>query len=121
MTVGQRVKAVRLHFGLEQSDFAEKLRISQSALSKIENDTQKISLEALSSLVIDFEIDTKWLLAGIGGDTIVFNKDAGDDPVPREYFNEVQKKVLHLQELVIELQNDKIMMQQKKIDEQKHQ
>lgn len=62
--INKRIKRVREKEGLTQKDFSAKIGISRSFLSEIEGGKVKPSIEALVGIVLNFQIDTHWLLAG---------------------------------------------------------
>src|SRR3569832_2180226 len=62
--INNRIKRIREQEGLTQKDFSAKIGISRSFLSEIEAGKVKPSIEALIGIVLSFQIDTHWLLAG---------------------------------------------------------
>lgn len=62
--INKRIKRVREQAGLTQKDFSGRIGISRSFLSEIEGGKVKPSIEALVGIVLNFQIDTHWLLAG---------------------------------------------------------
>src|SRR5581483_1251463 len=62
--INKRIKRVREQEGLTQKDFSSRIGISRSFLSEIEGGKVKPSIEALVGIVLNFQIDTHWLLAG---------------------------------------------------------
>ncbi|QWU15622.1 helix-turn-helix domain-containing protein [Paenibacillus sophorae] len=60
-TIGDKVKAVRLKYNLNQISFAEKIGISQGRLSEIEQGKTKPSAETLKELRKKFNVDLNWL------------------------------------------------------------
>ena len=67
--INRRIKRVREQAGLTQKDFSAKIGISRSFLSEIEGGKVKPSIETLVGIVMNFQIDTHWLLAGDVGNT----------------------------------------------------
>ena len=65
MEIGVRIKKIRTSLGQTQGEFAKKLGLSRSAISKVENGSQEPSMDVLSKL---FEMRTSfsWLFAGEG-------------------------------------------------------
>jgi transcriptional regulator with XRE-family HTH domain len=61
--IGIRIKEFRDKKNLKQVDFAEKIDISQAALSAIEKG-KTTSLETVIKIASAFEIDLNWLLTG---------------------------------------------------------
>jgi transcriptional regulator with XRE-family HTH domain len=62
--INNRIKRIREQEGLTQKDFSARIGISRSFLSEIEGGKVKPSIEALVGIVLNFQIDTHWLLAG---------------------------------------------------------
>lgn len=62
--VNKKIKRIREQLGLTQKDFSERIGISRSFLSEIEGGKVKPSIEALIGIVLHFQIDAHWLLAG---------------------------------------------------------
>jgi transcriptional regulator with XRE-family HTH domain len=64
--MNERIKAIRKKLGLSQTDFAERIAISRSALAKIESGENRPS-ERTQLLICDkFGIDPNWLHTGQG-------------------------------------------------------
>lgn len=70
-TAGQRFKQIRLKLGLSQSDFGQKIGLSKSGISAVENNKTFMSSEILRSLFIDFNVNLNYLICGAGD---MFNK-----------------------------------------------
>lgn len=62
--INQRVKEFRKAKGLNQEDFAEKLNVTQSAISALERGGG-VSFEIFTNLIDIFEANPWWLLKGI--------------------------------------------------------
>ncbi|RYV00611.1 XRE family transcriptional regulator [Shewanella sp. OPT22] len=65
MTLGQIIKSFRTGVGLSQPEFAEKVGIEQSYLSKLENDKSLPSNEVIQSLLVALELTLEQLLSKI--------------------------------------------------------
>ncbi|HAN41117.1 MAG TPA: helix-turn-helix domain-containing protein [Candidatus Cloacimonetes bacterium] len=63
---GQRLKAVRKKLGLNQQNFGAALKINASAISQMENNRIKPSLDTLLLLSKNFKVDLHWLITGRG-------------------------------------------------------
>lgn len=67
MAVGDRVKAARTTLQITQKELAQRLSISQSYLSEVENGKGKANIDLLVGLAIYFpELNPEWLLTGRG-------------------------------------------------------
>ncbi len=60
-SIGNKIKGIRLEFGLSQKEFAEKLGITQAAVSAIESGVRNPSTRALKKVSEIFDVDIVWL------------------------------------------------------------
>ena len=60
-TVGQKIKEIRLKNSLKQCVFAEKICVTQSHLSNIENDKDYPSKAVIRLVALQFDVDEKTL------------------------------------------------------------
>jgi len=65
-TSGQRFKKIRQNKGMSQGDFGNKIGLSKSAVSAVENDKSFVSLEILRTLFMEFDVNLNWLITGTG-------------------------------------------------------
>jgi transcriptional regulator with XRE-family HTH domain len=63
-TIASRIIWLRESNGLNQADFSEKVGVTQSNISRIENGTQKPSADTLVALSHFFGVTTDWILFG---------------------------------------------------------
>jgi transcriptional regulator with XRE-family HTH domain len=75
-TIGERIKAVRLHAGLGQEAFATALGYSKRALVSWELGGAEPPVAALVKLRQAYDVDVEWLALG-------------EDTVPRSYYGPV--------------------------------
>lgn len=66
MTIGGRIKKVRIDAGLNQTEFAEKLNLSKSSISIAESDKSSLSKRALIDIGEKFNVNLDWLETGEG-------------------------------------------------------
>jgi transcriptional regulator with XRE-family HTH domain len=66
MTLAQRIKNLRKELGLNQTEFAQKIGITQTSLSQIEGEKNGISYDVYKSIVHHFKVEPSWLMDGIG-------------------------------------------------------
>ncbi len=66
MTLGERVKIVRKSNKLNQADFAKRLGISQTHVSKIEKNVENPSETLLKLISLEFGISEEWLKNNTG-------------------------------------------------------
>lgn len=63
--IGVRLKMLRERLGFNQANFADKLGIARSSISRMEQGERPPSAELLFGLVCDFDVDLKDLLCGV--------------------------------------------------------
>jgi len=66
MTLAQRIKILRKELGLNQTEFAQKIGITQTSLSQIEGEKNGISYDVYKSIISEFKVDPMWLMDGLG-------------------------------------------------------
>lgn len=64
--IGDRIKYLRKYNKETQLQFANKINISRSNLSEIENGRYEPSYKVLKNIVENYDIDGRWLLTGEG-------------------------------------------------------
>lgn len=57
MTIGKKIRSLRLEKGYSQEYLAEVLAVSQKTYSNIENDKSSIKIDALIKIAEEFKID----------------------------------------------------------------
>lgn len=66
MTIGNRVRTIRKTLGLNQTQFAKKIGISQRALSSIERETTNLTERNTREICRVFNVNEQWLRTGEG-------------------------------------------------------
>lgn len=66
MTLAQRIKNLRKELGLNQTEFATRIGITQTSLSQLEGEKNGISYDVFKSIVTEFNVNPVWLMDGIG-------------------------------------------------------
>lgn len=66
MTQGERIKDVRNSLGLTLEKFGEKLGVTKTAISRIENGERSLTEQMTKSICREFSIDYMWLTTGEG-------------------------------------------------------
>ncbi len=69
-TTGQRFKEIRQALNMPQDKFGEKIGLSKSGVSAVENDKTFVSIEILRTLFIDYDVNLNYLIVGSGS---IFN------------------------------------------------
>lgn len=66
MSIGDRIKSVRKHFGITQAEFGEKIGVKGNTVTTYENGTRSPSDVAIVSICREYGVDEIWLREGIG-------------------------------------------------------
>lgn len=66
MTLAQRIKNLRKELGFNQTEFAQKIGITQTSLSQIEGEKNGISYDVYKAIISEFKVDPVWLMDGVG-------------------------------------------------------
>lgn len=66
MTIGERVKVVRVSEGLSLDKFGERIGLKKSTLSQIENGKANVTDRVIKDVCDKFHIDEIWLRTGDG-------------------------------------------------------
>jgi transcriptional regulator with XRE-family HTH domain len=104
--VGQRLKEARKYLKFSQSELAEAVKVTQSAISLAEKDGS-ISNELAQYISITHKINLNWLFSGIGNMIITHTTN-------REYEDEImrlQTEMEGLQDQVLMLVRDKAKLE----------
>lgn len=64
--MNERIKELRLYFGLTLDKFGERLGVSKSGISKIEKGNRGVTEQMKKSICREFNVDYLWLTEGIG-------------------------------------------------------
>lgn len=74
MTLAQRIKNLRKELGLNQTEFAKRIGITQTSLSQLEGEKNGISYDVFKAIVSEFNVNPVWLMDGVG--TMYSNENA---------------------------------------------
>ena len=64
--MGERIKAIRKHFGLTQQEFADRLQISRSNIATYEADRSNIGEAVIKLICREYGVNETWLRTGEG-------------------------------------------------------
>lgn len=96
MSVNQRLRQVRKHFNMQQSDFAKRLGLSQAGVSWLEQDGNTVSEQIIRLLHLDFHVSEEWLRTG-EGPMFSAEDDSPLEKLCREYaVSDCERKILEL-------------------------
>lgn len=84
--IGNRLKSIRTEKRLTQQGLADIIQVSKQAVANIESGHNKPSIEFISKLIENLNINSNWLIAGKGS---MFNAPKYED-VKDEILKEVE-------------------------------
>ena len=93
-TIGERLKFIRTNAKMTQKEMAEKIGLKQNSISVLEKNQRTIQQPTVELLKINFGINEKWLLKGIGEPYV----DPLEDEEGDEHVKELTRKILTLPE-----------------------
>ena len=79
MTQGERVKAIRKELNMTLEQFGEKLGVTKTAISYVENNKRNLTEQMLLSICREFGVNEIWLRTGEGDIENMFTKLSDDD------------------------------------------
>lgn len=114
-SIGLRIRELREHKKLTQKEFCELVEIKQSNLSHIENKGEKISIEVISRIISNFNIDANWLILG-RGEMFYKKEDQSnkDNSIISQYLEDKEKMVKMLEKEVNRLEQENMFLKEKK-------
>lgn len=66
MSIGSRLKEIRIYLNLSQNEIAKRLKTASKTYWNYENDKREISQDVLYILAQTYKIDLNWLITGSG-------------------------------------------------------
>ena len=66
MTINERVRALRKELGMNQTEFGERIAISQNHLTGIETGKRAVTDRTIKLICIEFNVSEEWLRTGNG-------------------------------------------------------
>lgn len=79
LTINERIKKIRKSKDLSQTEFANKLGMSQRNISYLETEGSTITEQNIKLICSVFNTDEDWLRYGIGGSEVVLADDYEED------------------------------------------
>jgi transcriptional regulator with XRE-family HTH domain len=104
ISLGRRIKQIRVSLGMSQQSLAEKLGVSRPSISQIENGARKVCAEELEKLAAVFNLSVDALLDPGKEPQIVIKESReayGAEPAPRMRINIPQKNLQKFREVLI--------------------
>lgn len=65
MTIGQRIREIRKHYGLNQTGFGERIGLKQTAIGLYENDQRGVTDRTILIICEKYSVREEWLRDGI--------------------------------------------------------
>lgn len=65
-TQGERIKKIRLELNMQQDKFGEGIGVTKQFISNLERNIGFLSNDKLTSLLLNYNVNINYLLAGIG-------------------------------------------------------
>jgi transcriptional regulator with XRE-family HTH domain len=72
MEIGRRIKEIRTAVGITQVKFAERIAISTSYISEIENGLKVVNERTIRLIIAEYNVNEDWLRTGKG---VMFKED----------------------------------------------
>lgn len=105
-TINERIKLLRKDNNLTQKQFADRILVTQSYLSRIESGKETPNDKLIKLIALEFNVPTGWLEKGIGSTSIDKNSwDYFDRGYSRELQEGLQEEIAELIEF-LRNQND---------------
>ena len=76
--MNERVKEIRVAYGLKQSDFAKRLGVTSEQISRIEGGKRNLTDQMTIAICREFNVNEEWLRTGIGDMFVDIPTDALD-------------------------------------------
>jgi transcriptional regulator with XRE-family HTH domain len=103
----QRVRRLREHLQLSESQFAKKIGVAQSTYNRFEKGTASLTAEAISEILELFDVSPYWLLLGRGGQEPEFVSNTELVTITKNEYIDLQRKALQNQdERIAELERE---------------
>ena len=66
MTQGERIKQIRTTLKLTMEKFGERLGVTKTAISYVENNNRSVTEQMIKAICREFNVDYDWLVYGTG-------------------------------------------------------
>ena len=116
--VGSKIRTIRTLKGFSQEYMSERLKISQTSYSDIENDKTKINLDRIHEIAAIFEMDINDLLSFDANQVFnnTFNENSKGFFNVKRFFNESFENERSTYKQQIETLKEEIVYLRKKLD-----
>ncbi len=78
MTLGERIREVRKSLKMTMDQFGERIGVTKSTISNIENGNRNATEHMIKSICREFEVNEEWLRTGTGD---IFKEMTADEQV----------------------------------------
>lgn len=79
MTLSERIREVRKSLKMTMDQFGERIGVTKSTISNIENGNRNATEHMIKSICREFEVNEEWLRTGAGGSDNMFKKMTADE------------------------------------------
>ena len=86
--IGTRIKKIRKLLDKSQEELANELNVTKQAISNIENSKSAPGINLLSKLLIDYDININYIIAGIGD--VFITKEKTYQSIKKSLIEEVE-------------------------------
>ena len=92
--MNERLKQLRNHFGLNQSELGVRMKLSRSHISSLENGAREITDRIIYDICREFNVNETWLREGTGP-MFIENDSTIIEELAREYnLDNLEKKII---------------------------
>lgn len=77
-TIGARIKLLRDELGLSMAAFGDKIKMTNSNVSKMEKDLRVVTDRTIALICSEFKVNEEWLRTGEGEMFITLNEEFAD-------------------------------------------
>lgn len=93
-TIGTRIKILRNELGLSMAAFGDKIKMTNSNISKMEKNLRAVTDRTITIICKEFNVSEKWLLTG-EGEMFVGNDETIIEELVNEYnLDDLDKKII---------------------------
>jgi len=96
MSPNQRIRQVRKHLKMSQTEFADHLGLSQAGVSWLEHEGNLISDQTLRILQLDFRVSERWLKTGKGKMFLDYDDSPLEALCKNYQISDSEKKILEI-------------------------
>lgn len=92
--MNNRIKALRKNLNLNQGEFADKLKLSRSHISSLENGVREITERIVFDICREFNVNEEWLRTGEGEMFVQSNTFSLDEKAKQHNLSELEIDIM---------------------------